>query len=163
MYDYTNNRLPSSFSHIFPLNREIQESRLSRQSNLFYIILYHSGSFKLFRKFPSIQPSTNMEWMDSENTRIYFTNTLQKSDPQKLYCILFRIRQMFQQLLQGLFPCQTRPHWLIHFLFTIWPAVRCLLLPCPYRSNLFYFFNICYLYMTLEYIKKLFEKDYVEP
>ena len=37
MYDYTNNRLPSSFSHIFPLNREIQESRLTRQSNLFYI------------------------------------------------------------------------------------------------------------------------------
>ena len=33
MYDYTNNRLPSSFSHIFPLNREIQESRLTRQSH----------------------------------------------------------------------------------------------------------------------------------
>ena len=49
MYDYTNNRLPFSFSHIFPLNREIQESRLTRQSTF---VLYHSGSFKLFRKSP---------------------------------------------------------------------------------------------------------------
>ena len=51
MYAYTNNRLPSSFSYIFPLTREIQESRWTRQSNLFYItrgVSNFSGSLPLY-------------------------------------------------------------------------------------------------------------------
>ena len=36
MYDYINNRLPASFKHTFPFNREIQEFRSTRQSNLLY-------------------------------------------------------------------------------------------------------------------------------
>ena len=86
-------------SHIY--FRYIDKSGIQVDQTVKFV-LYHSGSFKLFRKSPSIQPSTNMEWVDSKNTRIYFTNTLQKSYPQKLYCILFRIRQIFQQLLSDL-------------------------------------------------------------
>ena len=75
-----------------------------------------------------------------------YTNTLQTSDPQKLSCILIcRIRQMFQQLLQVLLPCQTWPHWLIYFLFTF---CQLPLLPCPYRSNLFFLF-ILYIYIYI--------------
>ena len=125
-------------SHIFPLNREIQVDQTVK------FILYHSGSFQLFRKSPSMQPSTNMEWVDSENTRIHFKNTLQTSDPQKLFCILCRIRQIFQQLLQALFPCQTWSHWLINFLFTICPVFA-----LSKSKQLIFSFS---LYMTLEYI-----------
>ena len=54
MYDYINNRLPPSFNHIFPYNREIQVLRSTRQSNLLYTapgVSNFSGSLPLYN-FP---------------------------------------------------------------------------------------------------------------
>ena len=164
MYEYTNNRLPSFLSHIFPLNREIQESRLTRQSNLFFItrgVSNFSGSLPLYNL-----PRIWNEWTP-ENTRIYFTNTLQKSDPQKLYCILFRIRQMCPTITAGIVSLSD-PTTLVNSLsFHHLTCCPLPFLPCAYRSNLLFYFLfkiiIFSLYMTLEYIKKLLKKDYVEP
>ena len=80
MYDYTNNRLPSSFSHIFPLNREIQESRLTRQSHLFYItrgVSNFSGSLPKYNL-----PRIWNEWtpkIPEYTSRTHFKNNIHKS------------------------------------------------------------------------------------
>ena len=80
MYDYTNNRLPSSFSHIFPLNREIQESRLTRQSHLFYItrgVSNFSGSLPKYNL-----PRIWNEWtpkIPDYTSRTHFKNNIHKS------------------------------------------------------------------------------------
>ena len=80
MYDYTNNRLPSSFSHIFPLNREIQESRLTRQSNLFYIT---RGVSKFSGSLPNYNlPRIWNEWtpkIPEYTSRTHFKNNINKS------------------------------------------------------------------------------------
>ena len=135
MYDYANNRLPSSFSQIFPLNREIQESRLTRQSHLFYItrgVSNFSGSLPKYNL-----PRIWNEW--TPKIPEYTSRTHFKINIQKSCCILFRIRQMFQQLLQGLFPCQTWPHWLTHFLFAIYSDLLSAALFCLDRIEATFF------------------------
>ena len=60
MHDYTNTKLPSSFEDIYRLNNEVNNSYLTRQSNLYHVARTKSKSIDILPLFNF--PTTWNKW-----------------------------------------------------------------------------------------------------
>jgi len=62
MYDFVNNRLPRSFDNTLKYNRNIQETRFTRQADLLHM---ERGKIHFLSTFTSLQFTSNLEQMEA--------------------------------------------------------------------------------------------------